>query len=531
MAGDRASIAVSHGRPWMERGRFGHHGIRKTVPYPRGFTLRSAEERVARTMACHGNARFSMANTEIEHRRSNDAMEGSRRRRLFRSVSRSTVCRPLPAGRGATGIFDATLRRRWRHFGGESDGEAYSSILAGSPYPDGGFNALWRPGDRSRRRPSWSVSRGWKRARDTFIGTGASSTCLERRMVQSATLPHRSDRRYHRQHDGRGSSAFYWNNGLRGPTARRPDRCSSNPTVFLAGSAQRAVGIVPLDDLFHLRAEKPAGRCAEAVLARQAPGHSRRAAPTPCAGRIYPTATNDYYDFINQVRAGRRHQWPRAGRIRLHQFTGTRYQSEEVKPSKASTFYSWASITRVLARSGDFAGGLGVHRLLRRSATGFRDVDRRFAARTIQISRSRSTWPTASSPRTGPTICSPIRLRWTRTVTLIATAVTTPSTTTTAISRPNSFRTAGAGGSTIPPSRTASGKRMLSESADYMIHNLGATSVWADGYISGYIRENYTYDQWDGVSVTIDPAKRNCVVADQGTRDPTWPCPCSRRSP
>ena len=48
------------------------------------------------------------------------------------------------------------------------------------------------------------------------------------------------------------------------------------------------------------------------------------------------------------------------------------------------------------------------------------------------------------------------------------------------------------------------GKRML-DTADFMIQDLGATSVWADGYISGYVREHFTYDHWDGVSVTIDP--------------------------
>ena len=53
--------------------------------------------------------------------------------------------------------------------------------------------------------------------------------------------------------------------------------------------------------------------------------------------------------------------------------------------------------------------------------------------------------------------------------------------------------------------------------ADYMINDLGCKTIWADGWISGYVRDGYTFDFWDGNSVTIDPdtkkvtRKKACV--------------------
>jgi len=47
------------------------------------------------------------------------------------------------------------------------------------------------------------------------------------------------------------------------------------------------------------------------------------------------------------------------------------------------------------------------------------------------------------------------------------------------------------------------GKHSLA-AADYMINSLGAKSVWADGFFGEYIKGFYTYDCWDGHSVTID---------------------------
>ncbi len=67
-----------------------------------------------------------------------------------------------------------------------------------------------------------------------------------------------------------------------------------------------------------------------------------------------------------------------------------------------------------------------------------------------------------------------------------------------------------------PTEDNSFGKYMLN-AADYMINDLGCKTIWADGWISGYVRDGYTFDFWDGNSVTIDPdtkkvtRKKACV--------------------
>lgn len=55
-----------------------------------------------------------------------------------------------------------------------------------------------------------------------------------------------------------------------------------------------------------------------------------------------------------------------------------------------------------------------------------------------------------------------------------------------------------------PTAENSFGRAML-EAMEYMMDEMGATAMWADGYIGGYVRGEYTYDRWDGHSVTIDP--------------------------
>ncbi|NQT16851.1 MAG: LamG domain-containing protein, partial [Planctomycetes bacterium] len=54
-----------------------------------------------------------------------------------------------------------------------------------------------------------------------------------------------------------------------------------------------------------------------------------------------------------------------------------------------------------------------------------------------------------------------------------------------------------------PTMENSFGKAML-EAIDYMLEDIGATAMYADGFVSGYAR-GYTYDTWDGHSVEIDP--------------------------
>ena len=67
-----------------------------------------------------------------------------------------------------------------------------------------------------------------------------------------------------------------------------------------------------------------------------------------------------------------------------------------------------------------------------------------------------------------------------------------------------------------PTLENSFGKAMI-EAMEFMVDKMGATGMWADGFFSGYVRGNYSYDRWDGHSVTIDPETKlvtevkNCV--------------------
>ena len=69
-----------------------------------------------------------------------------------------------------------------------------------------------------------------------------------------------------------------------------------------------------------------------------------------------------------------------------------------------------------------------------------------------------------------------------------------------------------------PTPENSFGKSLI-EAVDYMLNEIGATGMWADGFISHYAgRDGFSYDRWDGHSVTIDPktklvtAKKTCVA-------------------
>jgi hypothetical protein len=66
------------------------------------------------------------------------------------------------------------------------------------------------------------------------------------------------------------------------------------------------------------------------------------------------------------------------------------------------------------------------------------------------------------------------------------------------------------------------GPAML-RAARYMVDELGATGMWADGFIDGYIPGDYSYDRGDGCSVTIDPATKRVTRAKTCVRHAALP--------
>ncbi len=61
------------------------------------------------------------------------------------------------------------------------------------------------------------------------------------------------------------------------------------------------------------------------------------------------------------------------------------------------------------------------------------------------------------------------------------------------------------------PTKTNAFGQLMSRASDQMLDELGAEAIWADGYISQYVKGEYTYDTWDGHSVTIDPQTKLAI--------------------
>ncbi len=55
-----------------------------------------------------------------------------------------------------------------------------------------------------------------------------------------------------------------------------------------------------------------------------------------------------------------------------------------------------------------------------------------------------------------------------------------------------------------PTLENSFGKAML-KATDYMLDYIGTSGMYADGFVSGYAGNGYTYNTWDGHSVEIDP--------------------------
>lgn len=68
--------------------------------------------------------------------------------------------------------------------------------------------------------------------------------------------------------------------------------------------------------------------------------------------------------------------------------------------------------------------------------------------------------------------------------------------------------------------------KALPRAMEYMMDEMGATALWADGYICGYVQGLYSYDRWDGHSVTIDPQTK--LVTRQKTLVPYAALPVLR---
>jgi len=365
------------------------------------------------------------------------------------------------------------------------DGSKYR-VSSWYSYPDGGFNAL---GDAAPegQEGAWNVAVEG----DGLMATGATYR-IHRRIVATPSRIEVSDEITNTTTEVIGIVQEHRLNGPEGALST----LQANPTVFLADT-KHGVGLVPLDDVFYMRAENRMDGAA-AVLADRHLGIPPGGTHT-VRWAIYPTATTEYFDFINQVRQDEG--------INGHVPGGFAFTSDwdpisaEEVVRKGLGFYSWASITRVLQDPVI-------------SLEGWEFTD--YPALCDRL----RTW-IADSRQANPDLQVTFHVAHSLFATNKPRELFPDSLAVDAEGNIDAY-----GGNSIeyynryfspelvqdgwrwwlfyPTFENSFGKRMLA-AADYMIQDLGATSVWADGYISGYVRGDYTYDHWDGVSVSIDP--------------------------
>ena len=282
----------------------------------------------------------------------------------------------------------------------------------------------------------------------------------------------------------------------------------NNPTLFV-GTKESGVGLIALDDLYQLQMRTLSADGLSAVRDEHF-GLDRDASYT-IEWAVYPTATNDYYDFINQVRKDEG----------LHGYVaGTMGGMSRRKPLPKET------VDRknvAYARMGCLGKPPDDPTV---SLEGFEFVEypiecklikKTFAENKVLYPKMLVMFHVAHSLYA----CNNPKERFPDSRALYADGRQVHY-------GPNTLAYYGKYFSKerfeegwrwwifYPTMENSFGKAMI-KGMEYMLDDMGATAMWADGFISGYVRGGYSYDRWDGHSVDIDPKtklvtrKKTCV--------------------
>ena len=268
-----------------------------------------------------------------------------------------------------------------------------------------------------------------------------------------------------------------------------------NPTVF-AGRVDIGLGLIALDDVYFLQLQN---RVVDG-LAELHDAHFGLAAGASYTVKwaIYPTASASYYDFINQVRRDEQLNGHVRGGLTLS--TGWNPPDDEEVRNKSLGYMCQCLLTRVLSNPTI-------------SLEGWEFIDHPEVADRIRqtLQSTREQWPDLQVgihvAHSLYAMNNPERFGDSKAIAADGSQV---------MYGPNTMEYYGKYFSKelvddnwrwwifYPTLENSFGKTML-KAADQLIHELGANFMWADGYLEGYVREGYTYDHFDGHSVTIDP--------------------------
>ncbi len=377
-------------------------------------------------------------------------------------------------------------------------------IASAYSYPSGGLNRMG--GDTAGTEPSWKVTTeivGTNRFRGT--GTGAYYR-LDRAIEPTPSRVMIRDTFTNTSSDVVGITIS--NHVAVGNDRSLRVTMMGSPSLFV-GSAGCGVGLVALDDLYQI--QQRTGFANGLAEVRTDHFGLDKGASYTIEWALYPTATDDYYDFINQVRAdeglnGRvegsfafvdRRVPPTRELVALKNLKYASIGCLGFPPDDPEVSLEGYEFTEYPKESAELKKTMGETRQMH---TGIRSMFH--VAHALYATNK----PTELFPDSRAVDASGRQFHY----------------------GPDSIQYYGSYFSKkrfqdgwrwwlfYPTLENRFGKEMLRRT-EFMVKELGATGMWADGFISGYIPGYYSYDRWDGHSVDIDPKtklvvrKKNCV--------------------
>lgn len=372
-------------------------------------------------------------------------------------------------------------------------GKAYR-VESDFSFPHGGENRLSVQSSRGMAEPEWKVTTRKVDAHTYRVHAEGKFYTIDRLIRQTPTRIEVEDKITNKTEDVLG---IIFNNSIN--TRGQDDAhhtLMANPTVFVS-RGESGVGLVALDDLYSLQ-QRTLYYDGLASIRNEHFGLDKGASYT-IRWAAYPTATADYYDFINQVRKDEGLHGHVEGALAFFSFWEP--PSPETVELKALQYASLPSITRVIHNPTISLEGwefMEYPDLCRRLKETLTETKRRYPGMKVTFHVAHSLFATNRPEKWFPDSAvideNGNRIHY----------------------GPNTMEYYGRYFSKelvednwrwwiyYPTMENSFGKYML-RAADYMIEELGANAIWADGYISGYVPGLYTYDRWDGHSVTIDP--------------------------
>ena len=363
-------------------------------------------------------------------------------------------------------------------------------------YPAGGDNSFPTGVSAGDEEPTWTVKT--RRIDDTSWSVQAEGDHYTiQRKIRAAPTRIEVEDTFENKTDEIIGIIFSNYVDLRGKQDANPV-LPSNPTIFATRDGS-GLGLIALDDVYFLQLNN---RFYNGLLELRDEHFGIRPRESyTVKWAVYPTATDNYFDFINQVRHDEKINGRAEGGLTLS--TGWNTLSGEEVRNKGLGYLSQCYLTRVTSdpvisiEGWEFMEYPDVMERIKKTLSDTRrahpeikvgfhvahslyamnDPDRFADSKAINESGSQVMYGPNTMDYYGKYFSKELvddNWRW---------------------------------WIFLPTLENSFGKLML-KGADSMIEELGANFVWADGFLGGYVKGGYVYDRFDGHSVTIDPTTR-----------------------